>query len=50
MARTHVIFVDRDVLEALGPDGFLINVARGSVVDETALVDLLQHGRPRGVA
>ena len=26
--------VCRDVLEALGPDGYLINIARGSVVDE----------------
>lgn len=34
--------VDREVLEALGPNGFLINVARGSVVDEDALVELLQ--------
>ncbi len=36
--------VDRDTLEALGPNGFLINVARGSVVDEDALVDLLTTG------
>ena len=28
--------VSRDVLEALGPDGYLINIARGSVVDEEA--------------
>lgn len=33
--------VDRKVLEALGPGGYLINVARGSVVDEDALVELL---------
>lgn len=46
-ANTHHL-VDRNVLEALGPDGFLINVARGSVVDESALVDLLQHGRLAG--
>jgi lactate dehydrogenase-like 2-hydroxyacid dehydrogenase len=36
--------VDRAVLEALGPDGWLINIARGSVVDEDALVDLLTSG------
>jgi lactate dehydrogenase-like 2-hydroxyacid dehydrogenase len=36
--------VDRDVLEALGSQGFLINVARGSVVDEAALVDLITSG------
>jgi lactate dehydrogenase-like 2-hydroxyacid dehydrogenase len=36
--------VDRTVLEALGPQGYLINVARGSVVDQDALVELLATG------
>jgi lactate dehydrogenase-like 2-hydroxyacid dehydrogenase len=40
--------VNGDVLEALGPDGFLINIARGSLVDEEALVELLAHGRLAG--
>lgn len=40
--------VDRGVLDALGPDGVLINVARGSVVDEKALVEALQDGRLGG--
>ena len=36
--------INADVLKALGPKGYLINVARGSVVDEAALVDALQKG------
>ena len=32
------------MLKALGPKGYLINVARGSVVDEAALIDALQKG------
>ncbi|WP_110777363.1 2-hydroxyacid dehydrogenase [Mycolicibacterium peregrinum] len=40
--------VDRDVLDALGPDGYLINIARGSVVDEEALVEALSEGRLAG--
>jgi lactate dehydrogenase-like 2-hydroxyacid dehydrogenase len=40
--------VSRDVLEALGPDGYLINIARGSIVDQEALVELLAQGRLAG--
>ena len=40
--------IDREVLDALGADGYLINIARGSVVDEAALVDALTAGRLAG--
>ncbi|MDX1366700.1 2-hydroxyacid dehydrogenase [Pseudomonas sp.] len=40
--------VSRHVLGALGETGVVINVARGSVVDQTALTDLLLEGRLAG--
>jgi hydroxypyruvate reductase len=40
--------INAQVLQALGPRGFLINVARGSVVDETALIEALQQGTIAG--
>ena len=36
--------VDAEILKALGPDGVLINIGRGSVVDEPALIAALQNG------
>lgn len=42
--------VDRAVIEALGPEGILINVSRGSVVVEPELVAALQDGRLGGAA
>lgn len=36
--------IDAAILKALGPDGILINVARGSVVDEQALITALRTG------
>ncbi|MDR6772988.1 2-hydroxyacid dehydrogenase [Azospirillum sp. BE72] len=40
--------VGRDLLDALGPDGILVNVARGSVVDEPELLAALTEGRLGG--
>lgn len=48
-ASTHHL-VDAKVLEALGPKGYLINVGRGSVVDENALAQALAEGRLAGAA
>ena len=42
--------VSRDVLEALGPDGRFVNVARGSLVDQTALIELLENGGLKAAA
>lgn len=40
--------VSSDVLRALGPDGYLVNVARGSVVDEAALASAVSNGTIAG--
>ncbi len=42
--------VSREVLEALGPDGYLVNISRGSVVDEPVLLEFLQQQKIAGAA
>jgi lactate dehydrogenase-like 2-hydroxyacid dehydrogenase len=42
--------VSRLVLEALGPEGFLVSIARGSLIDEPAMVEMLQSGALGGAA
>jgi hydroxypyruvate reductase len=40
--------VTADILDALGPKGFIVNVSRGTVIDEAALVQALQDKRIAG--
>jgi len=40
--------INARVLDALGPDGYLVNIARGSVVDQPVLLKYLQEGRIAG--
>lgn len=42
--------IDAEVLGALGPDGTLVNIARGPVVDEDALIEALEKGTIRAAA
>jgi lactate dehydrogenase-like 2-hydroxyacid dehydrogenase len=42
--------IDARVLDALGPQGMLVNVARGSLVDQSALIEALQDKRLGGAA
>ena len=40
--------VNREIIEAVGPDGYIINVARGSLVDQEALTVALRDGKILG--
>lgn len=41
-------FVSAEVIEALGPRGIVVNISRGSTIDEAALLDALEQGRLAG--
>jgi lactate dehydrogenase-like 2-hydroxyacid dehydrogenase len=45
-ANRHL--VDRAALMAMKPTGIFVNIARGDVVDEAALIDVLAEGRIKG--
>lgn len=47
-ADSGKVIISESVLEALGPEGYFINVARGKLVDESALLDALIHKRIAG--
>ncbi|MCX7142905.1 MAG: 2-hydroxyacid dehydrogenase [Proteobacteria bacterium] len=46
-AATHHL-VSREVIDALGPEGILINIARGTVIDQAAMIAALAEGRLGG--
>lgn len=48
-ASTHHI-VSKEVLEALGGEGFLINIGRGELIDTNALIEALKDKRIAGAA
>ena len=48
-AQTYRL-ISKDVLDALGPQGFLVNVARGAVIDEAALIEAIAQHRIAGAA
>ena len=41
-------FVSKEVIDALGPRGVVVNISRGTTVDEAALLDALEEGRIAG--
>jgi len=42
--------IDAPIIEAIGPDGLFVNIARGFMVDEDSLIDALKAGRLGGAA
>jgi lactate dehydrogenase-like 2-hydroxyacid dehydrogenase len=43
--ETNIGMISKDVIEAVGPEGLLVNVARGQVTDEDALIEALKSGK-----
>ena len=40
--RRHI---DRAIIEAVGPDGLIVNISRGMLIDEDAMIDSLRSGK-----
>jgi len=47
---TNQGLISAEIIQAVGPDGLLVNVARGALVDEDALIAALKDGRLGGAA
>lgn len=50
LTRETIDLVDHDLIDALGPAGYIVNIARGGVVNEDALINALREGRLAGAA
>jgi hydroxypyruvate reductase len=48
--RSNRHLIDAEVIAALGPDGFVANVSRGTIIDEEALLAALRTGQLGGAA
>ena len=42
---SNIGLISREVIEAVGPEGLIVNVSRGQVIDEDALIEALKSGR-----
>lgn len=43
--ETNEGMISREIIEAVGPEGLIVNVSRGQVIDEDALIDALKSGK-----
>jgi lactate dehydrogenase-like 2-hydroxyacid dehydrogenase len=46
--HTNRHMIDKEIIDAVGKDGIIVNVTRGLVIDEDALIDALKSGRLGG--
>jgi len=48
--KTMDVLINREAFTAMKPETVLVNVARGEIIDEEALIEALEAGKLRGVA